>query len=128
MLESGANITKQIFYLMKKNKKIFFLTVGRSDFLRQKSIFDNITKEKNIDSGLIISGSHHLGEFGKTIKEVSIDQGKMGKSFRTTLDLELQKLSSELLKGKAGSVCVMDIYRGDIIAVSYTHLTLPTKA
>ncbi len=46
MLESGANITKQIFYLMKKNKKIFFLTVGRSDFLRQKSIFDNITKEK----------------------------------------------------------------------------------
>ena len=76
MLESGANITKQIFYLMKKNKKIFFLTVGRSDFLRQKSIFDNITKEKNIDSGLIITGSHHLGEFGKTIKEIKLSKIK----------------------------------------------------
>lgn len=70
------NITKQTVYLMKKNKKIFFLTVGRSDFLRQKSIFDNINKKKNIDSRLIISGSHKLGEFGKTIRDIKLTKIK----------------------------------------------------
>ena len=54
---------------------------------------------------------------GKSIKEISIDPGKPGKNFITTLDLDVQKLSSELLKGKSGSVCVMDIYTGEIVAM-----------
>tara|TARA_B110000003_G_scaffold273722_1_gene312067 strand:+ start:1395 stop:2540 length:1146 start_codon:yes stop_codon:yes gene_type:complete len=61
---------------MKRNKKIFFLTVGRSDFFRQKSIFDNINKKKNIDTKLIISGSHKLGEFGKTIRDIKLSKIK----------------------------------------------------
>ena len=33
------------------------------------------------------------------------------------MDLDVQKLSSKLLENKSGTVCVMDIYRGDIIAM-----------
>ena len=67
---NGANIIKQVTYSMKVNKKIFFLTVGRSDFLRQQSILDEIKKKKNIQSKLLISGSHKLKEFGQTIKDI----------------------------------------------------------
>ncbi len=60
---------------------------------------------------------YEVNAFGKRIKEISIDPGKPGQNFLTTLDLDVQKLSSELLKGKSGTVCVMDIYRGDIVAM-----------
>ncbi len=60
---------------------------------------------------------YEVNAYGKRIKEVSINPGKAGVNFRTTLDLEVQELSSSLLKGKSGSVCVMDIYRGDIISM-----------
>ena len=40
--------------------------------------------------------------------------GIAGKNYRTTLDIEVQQFTSELLKDKSGSICVMDIYTGDI--------------
>ena len=45
--------------------------------------------ENKLDSDMIGNVGHkryEVNAFGKRIKEVSIDQGKMGKSFRTTLD------------------------------------------
>ena len=69
MLVSGANFIKQINYFMKKNKKIFLLTVGRSDFLRQLPILEEL-KKKNLYIRLLISGSHKLKEFGQTIKDI----------------------------------------------------------
>ena len=60
---------------------------------------------------------YEVNAFGKRIKEISIDPGKSGKNFRTTLDLDVQEIASKQLEGKSGSVCVMDIYRGDIIAM-----------
>ena len=76
--------------------------------------------ENKLDSEIIGNVGHkryEVNAFGKRIKEVSIDQGKIGRDFRTTLDLELQNLSSKLLQKKAGSICVMDIYRGDIVTM-----------
>ena len=58
-----------------------------------------------------------VNAFGKRIKELKFVQGTAGKSYRTTLDLEVQKFTSEMMIGKSGSVCVMDIYTGDIIAM-----------
>ena len=55
--------------------------------------------------------------FGKRIKELKFVQGTAGKSYRTTLDLEVQKFTSEMMIGKSGSVCVMDIYTGDIVSM-----------
>ena len=70
---------------------------------------------------------YEVNAFGKRIKEISIDPGKAGKNFRTTLDLDVQKLSSKLLENKSGSVCVMDIYRGDIIAMVSSPIFDPNK-
>ena len=54
---------------------------------------------------------------GKRIKELKLIQGTTGKNYRTTLDIEVQKSASELLKDKSGSICVMDIYTGDLVAM-----------
>ena len=40
-----------------------------------------------------------------------------GKTIQLTIDTEIQKLCSELLKDVAGSISVMDIYTGEIVAM-----------
>ena len=54
---------------------------------------------------------------GKRIKELKLIQGTPGKNYRITLDIEVQKLAGELLKDKSGSICVMDIYTGGLVAM-----------
>ncbi len=61
---------------------------------------------------------YEVNAFGKRIKQIQVDPGKAGDNFRTTLDLEVQKFTSEILKEKAASVCVMDIYNGDVITMA----------
>ena len=58
-----------------------------------------------------------VNAYGKRIKELKFVEGTAGKNYRTTLDIDVQKFASELLKDKSGSICVMDIYTGDIIAM-----------
>ncbi len=58
-----------------------------------------------------------VNAYGKRIKELKLIQGVVGKDFKTTIDQEVQKFTSELLKDKSGSVCVMDIYTGDIVSL-----------
>ncbi len=60
---------------------------------------------------------YEVNAFGKRIKQIQVDPGQAGKSFKTTLDIEIQKFTTEVLKDKAASVCVMDIYNGDIISL-----------
>ena len=61
---------------------------------------------------------YEVNAFGKRIKQIQVDPGESGKNYRTTLDLEVQKYTSEVLEDKAASVCVMDIYNGDIITMA----------
>ena len=58
-----------------------------------------------------------VNAYGKRIKELKFVQGKAGASFRITIDQEVQKFANELIKDKSGSICVMDIYTGDIVAM-----------
>ena len=60
---------------------------------------------------------YEVNAFGKRIKEIQINEGQAGKSFKTTLDYEVQKYTNELLKDKAAAVCVMDVYNGDIVSL-----------
>jgi len=60
---------------------------------------------------------YEVNAFGKRIKQIQIDQGQAGKNYKTTLDLEIQKYTSEILEDKAASVCVMDVYNGDIVSL-----------
>ncbi len=68
---------------------------------------------------------YEVNAYGKRIKQIKVDPGKAGKSFKTTLDLEVQKYTAEILKDKAASVCVMDIYNGDIISLVSSPLFDP---
>ena len=77
--------------------------------------------EKHLNE--VITGSpgyqrYEVNVYGKKVREVKVVSGGAGKSFRTTLDSNIQTYATELLKGKAGAICVMDIYTGDMIAMA----------
>ena len=76
--------------------------------------------EKKLDEKMIGEVGfqrYEVNAFGKRIQQIKIDQGKAGESFITTLDLEVQKYATEIIKDKAAAVCVMDIYNGDIVSM-----------
>ncbi len=60
---------------------------------------------------------YEVNAYGKRIRQIKLDRGKAGKSYKTTIDLEVQKFTSSLLTKVSGAVCVMDIYNGDIVAM-----------
>ena len=76
--------------------------------------------EKTFEKRLIGTNGvqrYEVNAYGKRINQLDFEEGQKGKDIRLTLDLEVQKLTSELLRDKAGSISVMDIYTGDIIAM-----------
>ena len=58
-----------------------------------------------------------VNAYGKRIKELKFIKGTAGKNFRITLDQEIQKFTSKIMEDRSGSVCVMDIYTGDIVVM-----------
>ncbi len=60
---------------------------------------------------------YEVNAFGKRIKQIKLDTGQAGQDYRLTVDKEIQKFSSELISDKAASICVMDIYNGDIVTM-----------
>ena len=77
--------------------------------------------EKSLEKDLI--GKYGIKRFevnayGKRINELDFSSGQQGKNFRTTIDLKIQIYAQKILKGKSGSICLMDIYTGDIIALA----------
>jgi len=76
--------------------------------------------EKSFEDDLIGSNDierYEVNAYGRRISQLEFQKGEKGKTLRLTIDTEIQKLSNELLKDQAGSICVMDIYSGDIIAM-----------
>ena len=77
--------------------------------------------EKTFEKELIGTNSiqrFEVNAYGKKINQIDHEEGDKGKSIRLTLDTEVQNLTSELLKEKSGSISVMDIYTGEIIAMN----------
>ena len=60
---------------------------------------------------------YEVNAYGKKVKQVAMNDGLKGKTFRTTLDQSIQNVATEALKNVSGAVCVMDIYNGDIISM-----------
>ena len=76
--------------------------------------------EKSFEDDLIGSNDierYEVNAYGRRISQLEFQKGEKGKTLRLTIDTEIQRLSNELLKDQAGSICVMDIYSGDIIAM-----------
>ena len=76
--------------------------------------------EKSFEEKLIGSNDierYEVNAYGRRISQLEFQKGEKGKTLRLTIDTEVQKLANKLLKDQAGSICVMDIYTGDIIAM-----------
>jgi len=76
--------------------------------------------EKSFENQLIGTNGvqrYEVNAYGKRINQIDYIEGLKGKNIRLTLDTEVQKLCVELLKDVAGSISVMDIYTGQIVAM-----------
>ena len=76
--------------------------------------------EKRLENYLIGTNAiqrYEVNAYGKRINQLEHQKGEQGSKIRLTLDTEIQKACGELLNEKAGSISVMDIYTGDIIAM-----------
>ena len=77
--------------------------------------------EKSLENELIGTNSikrYEVNAYGKRINQIDFEQGEKGKTIKLSIDTEIQKYTSELLQGKAGSISVMDIYTGEMIAMN----------
>ena len=76
--------------------------------------------EKSFEQKLIGSNSverYEVNAYGRRISQLAFQKGDKGETIKLTIDTKIQELTNELLKEKAGSICVMDIYTGAIIAM-----------
>tara|TARA_B100001063_G_scaffold11134_1_gene8656 strand:+ start:1698 stop:3572 length:1875 start_codon:yes stop_codon:yes gene_type:complete len=76
--------------------------------------------EKSLEEKLLGSNDierYEVNAYGRRISQLEYQKGEKGKTLRLTIDSEIQQLANELLKDKAGSICVMDIYTGSVIAM-----------
>ena len=76
--------------------------------------------EKSFEKRLIGSNSverYEVNAYGRRISQLAFQKGNQGETIKLTIDTKIQELTNELLKEKAGSICVMDIYTGAIIAM-----------
>ncbi len=91
-----------------KNKHVPGLKVGKTGL------------EKTFENELIGTNGirrYEVNAYGKRISQLDHTDGLNGKTIKLTIDTEIQKLCSELLKDRAGSISVMDIYTGEILAM-----------
>ena len=76
--------------------------------------------EKTFENDLLGTNGvqrYEVNAYGKRISQLDHKEGVKGKNIILTLDTEVQKLSNELLAEKSGSISVMNIYTGEIIAM-----------
>ncbi|MDC2997671.1 penicillin-binding protein 2 [Candidatus Pelagibacter sp.] len=76
--------------------------------------------EKSFEQKLIGSNSverYEVNAYGRRISQLAFQKGDKGQTIKLTIDTKIQELANELLKEKAGSICVMDIYTGAIVAM-----------
>ena len=76
--------------------------------------------EKTFENELIGTNGiqrYEVNAYGKRISQLDHTDGLNGKTIKLTIDTEIQKLCNELLKDVAGSISVMDIYTGEIVAM-----------
>ena len=114
------NFTHVLGYVSQANQKDIENTeVIKKNFVPGLKV-GKVGLEKSLEEELIGTNDierYEVNAFGRRISQLEFQKGQKGKTLRLTLDSEIQKLANELLKDQAGSICVMDIYTGSIIAM-----------
>jgi len=76
--------------------------------------------EKTYEKDLIGTNGvqrYEVNAYGKRINQIDHLDGTKGKNIRLTIDTEVQLLANSTLQGKSGSIVVMDIFTGEIVAM-----------
>ncbi len=116
----NENFTHLIGYVSQANEN----DIEKSESIKKNFVpglkVGKVGLEKSFEDKLIGTNDierYEVNAYGRRISQLEFQKGKKGETLRLTIDTEVQKLSNELLKDQAGSICVMDIYTGDIIAM-----------
>ena len=114
------NFTHLIGYVSQANQNDIENTeVIKKNFVPGLKV-GKVGLEKSFEKKLIGSNDierYEVNAYGRRISQLEFQKGEKGKNLRLTIDTEVQKLANKLLKDQAGSICVMDIYTGDLIAM-----------
>ncbi len=124
------NYTHILGYVSQANNEDILLNEDIKDKFVQGLKIGKIGLEKTFESDLIGSNSierYEVNAYGRRISQLAFQEGNQGKTIKLTVDTEIQKLANELLADKAGSICVMDIFTGHIIAMHSSPSFDPNK-
>jgi len=114
------NYTHVLGYVSEASKK----DILNNDVIKSKYVpglkVGKTGLEKTFENELIGTNGikrYEVNAFGKRISQLDHKEGLNGKTIKLTIDTEIQKLCGELLQNVAGSISVMDIYTGEIVAM-----------
>ena len=114
------NFTHIIGYVSQANEQ----DIENTDLIKKNFVpglkVGKIGLEKSFEEKLIGTNDierYEVNAYGRRISQLEFQKGKKGKTLKLTVDTEIQKLANELLQDKAGSICVMDIFTGEVIAM-----------
>jgi len=114
------NFTHVIGYVSQANA----MDVEKNEIIKRNFVpglkVGKVGLEKSFEEKLIGSNDierYEVNAYGRRISQLEFQKGEKGKTLRLTIDTKVQQLANKLLKDKAGSICVMDIYTGSIIAM-----------
>ncbi len=126
----GSNLVHVIGYVGEASIK----DIERMDEIRENLVPGlkvgksgiEYSNEKNLIGKYGIK-RYEVNSSGKRINQLEHIKESQGTEIKTTVDLEVQKFAQNLLKGQAGSICAMDIYTGQIIAMASSPSYDPNK-
>ena len=114
------NFTHVIGYVSQANE----MDIEKNEIIKKNFVpglkVGKVGLEKSLEEKLIGTNDierYEVNAYGRRISQLEFQKGKKGKTLRLTIDTKVQQLANELLKDKAGSICVMDIYTGSVIAM-----------
>ena len=114
------NYTHILGYVSQANEKDILLNTTVKEKFVQGLKVGKIGLEKSFENILIGDNSierYEVNAYGRRISQLAFKNGDKGEIIQLTVDTEVQKFTNELLAEKAGSICVMDIFTGEVIAM-----------
>ena len=116
----NENFTHIIGYVSQANEQ----DIENTELIKKNFVpglkVGKIGLEKSFEEKLIGTNDierYEVNAYGRRISQLEFQKGKKGQTLKLTVDTEIQKLANVLLKDKAGSICVMDIFTGEVIAM-----------
>ncbi len=114
------NFTHLIGYVSQANE----MDIENSEMIKKNFVpglkVGKVGLEKSFENKLIGTNDierYEVNAYGRRISQLEFQKGEKGKNLKLTVDTKVQQLANELLKDKAGSICVMDIFTGSIVAM-----------